>query len=82
MKMGYGCVKAMCEELSAFMDQHQFKSIAEFRGHSLPYFTTHADLVARQAAAKAAEKAKKMVTADEQWSGDDFVEQSDALSRG
>ncbi len=82
MKMGYGCVKSMCDELSKFMDQHQFASVADFRGHSLPYFTTHADLVARQAAAKAAEKAKQVVTADEQWSGDDFVEQSDALSRG
>ncbi len=82
MKMGYGCVKSMCEELSAFMDQHEFTSIADFKGHSLKYFTTHADLVKRQAAAKAAKKASKMVTADEQWTGDDFVEQSDALSRG
>ena len=82
MKMGYGCIKPMCDELSAFMDKQDFQSIQDFKGHSLRFFTTHADLVARQAAAKAAEKAKKMVTADEQWSGDDFVEQSDALSRG
>ena len=64
------------------MDKHKFSSIDDFRGHSVQYFTTHADLVARQAAAKAAKKAKNMVTADEQWSGDDFVDQSDALSRG
>jgi dihydropyrimidine dehydrogenase (NADP+)/dihydropyrimidine dehydrogenase (NAD+) subunit PreA len=82
MKMGYGCVKPMCEELSAFMDQHKFTSISDFKGHSLQYFTTHADLVKRQADAKAAKKSGKMVTADEEWSGDDFVEQSDALSRG
>ncbi len=82
MKMGYGFVKPMCEELLAFMEQHKFESISDFKGHSVQYFTTHADLVARQTAAKAAKQAKKMVTADEQWSGDDFVEQSDALSRG
>ncbi len=80
MKMGYGCIQPMCDELLAFMEQHDFNSISDFKGHSLQYFTTHADLVGRQTAAKAAEK--KMVTADEQWSGDEFVEQSDALSRG
>ena len=82
MKMGYGCIKPMIEELSAFMDKHKFSSIADFKGHSVQYFTTHAELVRMQAEAKAAERAKKMVTADEQWSGDDFVEQSDALARG
>ena len=82
MKMGYGCVTSMCEELLAFMEKHNFEKISDFKGHSVQYFTTHADLVARQAAAKAAKKADKLVTADEQWSGDDFVEQSDALSRG
>ena len=82
MKMGYGCVTSMCEELLAFMEKHKFETISDFKGHSVQYFTTHADLVARQAAAKAAKKADKLVTADEQWSGDDFVEQSDALSRG
>jgi dihydroorotate dehydrogenase len=82
MKMGYGCVKPMKEELAAFMDQHSFSSISDFKGHSVQYFTTHARLVELQAEAKAAEKAKKMITADEQWSGDDFVEQSDALARG
>jgi dihydroorotate dehydrogenase subfamily 1 len=82
MKMGYGCIKPMLEELSAFMDKHEFNTIADFQGHSVQFFTTHADLVRRQAEEKAAEKAMKVVTADEQWSGDDFVEQSDALARG
>ncbi len=86
MKVGYGCVKSMCDELSAFMDRHGFESISAFKGHSLQFFTTHADLVARQAAAKQAKKDAKdagnLVTADEHWSGDDFVDQSDALSRG
>ncbi len=83
MKMGYGCIKPMCDELMAFMEKHEFESITEFKGHSLPYFTSHSELVRMQAEAKAAEQAKqaKMITADEEWSGDDFVKQTDALSR-
>lgn len=78
---GYGMCKALCQGLSAFMDSKGFKTIDEFRGHSLQYFTTHADLVQRQAAAKAAEKnaAKGIVTKDAAWSGDKFVEQSSKL---
>ena len=75
-------IQEMSDSLLEFMERHHFETIDDFKGHSVQFFTTHADLVSRQAAAKAAEKAKKVVTADEQWSGDDFVEQSDALSRG
>jgi hypothetical protein len=39
------------------MRKHNFRRIDDFRGRSLEYFTTHADLVARQAAAKRAERA-------------------------
>jgi|TARA_B100001971_G_C18185890_1_gene535594 dihydropyrimidine dehydrogenase (NADP+)/dihydropyrimidine dehydrogenase (NAD+) subunit PreA len=78
---GYGMVKDMCEQLAAFMDQHEFASIDDFRGASLPYFSTHADLVRRQAEAKAAAKARRegMVEKDTEWEGDKFVEQSDRL---
>jgi dihydroorotate dehydrogenase subfamily 1 len=78
---GYEMVKPMCQQLSAFMDKHNFKSIEDFRGHSLQFFTTHADLVHRQKEAKAAERdaAKGAVTKDTQWSGDKFVEQSRKL---
>jgi dihydroorotate dehydrogenase subfamily 1 len=84
MKFGYECVKPMCDDLLAFMDKHKFETLADFKGKSLPYFTTHADLVAKQAQRKAAQKAapKKVVAADGEWSGDSFVQQSDALSRG
>lgn len=84
MKHGYAMVKSMCDELSAFMDGHGFGSIEDFRGHSLQYFTTHAELVRLQRQAKEtaqAERKKKMVVEDAQWSGDKFVDQSDALSR-
>jgi len=85
MKFGYRIVKDMCEELLAFMEKHGFETLDDFKGHSVQYFTTHFDLVKRQGEARAAAKAKrdkKMIEADDQWSGDDFVEQSDALARG
>lgn len=88
MKFGYEHVKPMCEQLLAFMDKHKFNTLADFKGKALPYFTTHADLVKRQAERKAAQKAaaaaapaKRMVQADGEWTGDDFVKQSQALSR-
>jgi len=84
MKLGYDMVKRMKDELLSFMAKHNFEKIEDFRGHSLQYFTTHADLVKRQAEAKAAAKAKAkgMVTKDNEWQGDSFVKQSDALARG
>ena len=87
MKFGYECVRPMCDQLLAFMTKHKFETLADFKGKSLPYFTTHADLVRRQGERKAAQKAaaaapKKVVTADGEWSGDSFVQQSDALSKG
>ncbi len=83
MKFGYECVRPMCDELLAFMAKHGFETLADFKGKSLDYFTTHADLVRRQAERKAAQKAapKKVVASDAEWSGDEFVKQSDALSR-
>jgi len=85
MKFGYEHVKPMCEQLLAFMEKHKFETLADFKGKSLPYFTTHADLVKRQTERKAAQKAaadaKKMVQADGEWNGNDFVKQSDALAR-
>ncbi len=86
MKVGYRCIHDMCKELSEFMDKHHFKSLADFKGHSLQYFTTHYDLVARQAEARkakaAASKDGKAIRADSEWKGDEFVKQTDALARG
>jgi dihydroorotate dehydrogenase subfamily 1 len=82
MKFGYECVKPMCDELLAFMARHKFETLADFKGKSLDYFTTHADLVKRQQDRKAAQKVapKNVVKADGEWRGDEFVKQSDALS--
>ena len=84
MKFGYEHVKPMCEQLLAFMEKHKFQTLADFKGKSLDYFTTHADLVKRQAERKTAQKAAaaaKVVKSDGEWSGDDFVKQSAALAR-
>jgi dihydroorotate dehydrogenase subfamily 1 len=85
MKFGYELVKPLCEQLLAFMEKHKFETIADFKGHSLPYFTTHAELVRLQKERKAAQKAaaeKMVVKADGEWSGDEFVKQSAALASG
>jgi dihydroorotate dehydrogenase subfamily 1 len=88
MKSGYECVKPMQKELLAFMEKHKFNTLADFKGRSLPYFTTHADLVQKQARRKALAKAvalaatagKKVVSSDAEWTGESFVQQSNALS--
>jgi dihydroorotate dehydrogenase len=87
MKVGYRCIRAMCDELAAFMEQHQFATLADFKGHSLQYFTTHYELVRRQGEARAARAAAvkpdgQVVKTDHEWRGEDFVRQSDALARG
>ncbi|MDA1008592.1 MAG: NAD-dependent dihydropyrimidine dehydrogenase subunit PreA [Planctomycetota bacterium] len=78
---GYELVKTLCEGLNAFMERHNFNSIEEFRGHSLSYFTTHAELVRRQSAIKSAAKEAKagVVKSDGHWDADKFVEQSNRL---
>jgi len=81
MVHGYKLAGELCRGLEAFMQKHGFNSIEEFRGHSLQYFTTHAELVRRQHEVKAREKAERagIVTEDAAWEGDSFVEQSSKL---
>jgi len=84
MKFGYEHIKPMCDQLLSFMEKHKFETPADFKGKSLDYFTTHADLVKRQAERKAAQKSaagSKTVKSDAEWSGKDFVKQSDSLAR-
>ena len=86
MKLGYPIVNPMKEQLLAFMEKHNFARIEDFKGYSVQFFTTHADLVKRQTDARAAKKAehdrKKVVRSDEEWKADDFVKQTEALARG
>lgn len=85
MKMGYDCVHQMSDDLLAFMARHKFQTIADFKGHSLQYFTTHADLVQRQAQAKSAAARTDQpaaVARDSDWKGERFTTQTDSLARG
>ena len=70
----------MCEQLQAFMEKHKFEKLSDFKGKSLDYFTTHADLVKRQADRKAAQQKAKTVKNDAEWRGDEFVKQSQSLT--
>src|SRR5215213_3205089 len=83
MKMGYDCVRRMKDDLLGFMAKKNFETLADFKGHSLQYFTTHADLVRRQAEAKALAKAKAkgVVVKDGEWQGNEFVKQTENLAR-
>jgi dihydroorotate dehydrogenase subfamily 1 len=82
MKFGYGLVHQLNEGLLEFMETKNFETLADFKGHSLDYFTTHAELVRMQGERKARDKAAKDAAAanDNEWDGDDFVAQSDALA--
>jgi dihydroorotate dehydrogenase subfamily 1 len=59
MLRGYEMISELKEELSKFMVDHKFTNIREFIGKSLPYFTTHHDLVERQASAREAKEAAR-----------------------
>ncbi len=52
MLQGYEMIEGLCNGLSSFMDRRGFASVRDLVGKSLPYFDTHAGLVARQAEAK------------------------------
>jgi dihydroorotate dehydrogenase subfamily 1 len=68
MLRGYEIISELQEQLQQFMTDHKFENIREFIGKSAPFFTTHADLVQRQIAAKAA-KAGASNRDAETWQG-------------
>jgi dihydropyrimidine dehydrogenase (NADP+)/dihydropyrimidine dehydrogenase (NAD+) subunit PreA len=78
MKFGYEMIRPMQERLAAFMARHGFETLEDFRGHSLAYFATHADLVRRQADKR---PGRDSVHADSDWRADQVIAQSDRLSR-
>jgi dihydropyrimidine dehydrogenase (NADP+)/dihydropyrimidine dehydrogenase (NAD+) subunit PreA len=79
MKNGYDCIGPMKDQLLAFMGRHGFETIGQFKGHSLQYFTTHADLVQRQASARAARKQGNIMQ-DQDWQADNVVRQINDLA--
>jgi len=79
MLHGYPLVKKMCAELQAFMEKHGFQSIDDFKGMSLPYFTTHTHLVNLQAKALEEKRLKRTIKKDDDWDGDKFVDQTETM---
>jgi dihydroorotate dehydrogenase subfamily 1 len=84
MKFGHELIEPLCEALLAFMEKHKFETLEDFRGHSLDYFTSHAELVRSHQEQKPMRKGPGGglgIKADGEWSDEKFVEQSSALSR-
>ncbi len=79
MLQGYEMIEGLCEGLDSFMERHGFAKVSDVVGRSLPYFTTHADLVERQRIAKT-ERAGS-TNRDHLWDGD-IKKQSDSLVDG
>jgi hypothetical protein len=84
MKFGHELIEPLCEALLAFMEKHKFETLEDFRGQSLDYFTSHAELVRSHQEQKPLRKGlarDRDIKADGDWSDEKFVEQSAALSR-
>lgn len=79
MMHGYPMIKRLCGGLQGFMQQHGFNSIADFKGASLPYMTTHTELVRMQKEAIDRKRKRVGLTNDKDWSGDEFVKQSESM---
>ena len=78
---GYPLVQNLCAELQEFMGKHGFESIAEFKGMSLEYFTTHTDLVAEaEGGHREEEKSKVGIESDDKWTGEGFVAEAEVWS--
>lgn len=77
MLRGFEIIGELCEGLKKFMVDKSFGTVREFVGLSLPYFTTHADLVERQREAKRARAGQR--SRDDEWSGEKIKEQTAAL---
>lgn len=77
MLRGYDIIGELRQGLEAFMAEHKFESVKDFVGSSLPYFSTHADLVERQRQAKV-EKAGRS-SRDNEWKGE-IARETEALT--
>jgi dihydroorotate dehydrogenase subfamily 1 len=77
MLQGYEIIAKLKEELLKVMSDHKFETLDEMVGKSLPYFTTHMDLVERQRASKAAKVGA--AKDNETWKGE-IKRETDALT--
>lgn len=76
MLQGYGMIEHLNRDLAAFMEARKIERVQDLVGLSLPYFTTHADLVRRQREARR-EKAGT-TNRDGMWQGD-IAAETDSL---
>ncbi|HUJ25913.1 MAG TPA: hypothetical protein VLW85_07845, partial [Myxococcales bacterium] len=72
MLRGYEIIGELKQDLQRFMVDHEFTDVRQFIGKSLPYFSTHHDLVSKQKVAKANRDA-------ETWKGA-IAKETDALT--
>jgi dihydroorotate dehydrogenase subfamily 1 len=77
MLRGYEIISELLDELASFMQQHNFERVRDFIGKSLPYFSTHADLVERQKQAKRERAGRR--NRDNDWQGE-IAKETDALT--
>jgi dihydroorotate dehydrogenase subfamily 1 len=70
MLRGYEIIDELKAELSKFMTDHSFGNLRDFIGKSLPFFTSHRDLVDRQKAVRDAKEAKRSGKDAETWKGE------------
>jgi dihydroorotate dehydrogenase subfamily 1 len=80
MLRGYEIIDELKGELEKFMVDHGFERIRDFVGKSLPYFSTHADLVERQRAARESKERARAGRDAETWKGDIARETTDLVT--
>jgi len=78
MLRGYEIIAELKDELQKFMTDHEFEHLSDVVGKSLRYFSTHADLVERQATARR-EKAEARKSRDNDWKGE-IAKETDQLT--
>lgn len=77
MLQGYECIEKVKGELLEVMAQHGFERVGDMVGGSLPFFSTHHDLVERQQAAKAKRVGRALD--NETWKGN-IKDETESLS--
>ena len=78
MLQGFKMVTEMAEGLEAFMEEHNFATVRDMVGHSLPYFTTHHHLVDLQTERRRKKEAAKRFR-DSEWGEGDFTAETKKL---
>lgn len=79
MLQGFDMVSELSDGVLALLEQHGFSDLQSAVGHSLQYFTTHHDLVEKQAE-KRALKAAAMANRDTEWGKGRVQDETQALT--